>query len=110
MDDIHLRVKYLERVVSNMLTNKPMSTKKNKGMGGEVSPPTDEARQGESPVSFKLKYPKSEIKDPRSGKLVVVTEEKLRNDKELLQHMITKHADCFTEINLDDKSGETETE
>lgn len=103
MDELHTRVRYLEKVVSNILSNRTMAkNRSNKNSGGDqTTPPEENQNQGvnqDAPVAFKLKYPKSEVKDPRSGKLTTVTEEILLKDPVLLKHMLEKHADCFTEI------------
>lgn len=104
--DLELEVKYLKRVVNNLLINKPMGTKKNEGKNPDPNqtpgvtdpagvqgdqlpaPPVD----GDTP-STKMRYRAIDIK--YQGRMIRVTQETLDNDPELLAHMQAKLPEEF---------------
>lgn len=103
-DELVIRVRYLEKVVNNLIPNKStMSTKSSKKAGDQggdqKSPPTSpKAPKATSATGWELVYTSCDVKSPVTGKLVKVTRDTLLADPVLLDHMLTKHADCFKAV------------
>lgn len=106
MDQLEIRVRYLEKIMSKFLSKRMDNESKNKiedgGQNPPSPPPADQGDDFNAPKltpAFQLSAKAFDVKSPKTGKMITVTQEILEKDPELLAWMQSKHPDCFITSN-----------
>jgi hypothetical protein len=98
VSELETRVKYLEKVVNNIISNKMSTDKKSKAGSPVGTPPVDPiAAETKAPAAanygFKLSAPR--FRTMYQGNLVTVDAEMINADPALLKHLQDNYPECF---------------